>query len=288
MSLFRTVAAFLSGLIVAAAALGFVVQQSLGDTAGFTARMDDALATPAVQEELNSAIRTEVTRAGDRLAQSVGPLGDLARSGAQAAADQLGAAVQSDRFRAAWSQWCALLYTGLAEVAQGAPSSTVAVSGSNVTVAVGPLITPLVGDTLSGGVTGLLGTLGQSTTVTLDTGIRLEQALQAAGTTATYRWGLLVVALLLLLVVVVPRGRRPLWAGWSLLWCAGCVGLIAYVTQRAPDAPSGDYPAIAGAVVGALTQPWVQPLTTLALALAMLGGLTLVVGAFRRPGRPAR
>lgn len=133
MSLFRTVAAFLSGLIVAAAALGFVVQQSLGDTAGFTARMDDALATPAVQEELNSAIRTEVTRAGDRLAQSVGPLGDLARSGAQAAADQLGAAVQSDRFRAAWSQWCALLYTGLAEVAQGAPSSTVAVSGSNVT-----------------------------------------------------------------------------------------------------------------------------------------------------------
>ena len=156
--------------------------------------MDDALATPAVQEELNSAIRTEVTRAGDRLAQSVG-LGDLARSGAQAAADQLGAAVQSDRFRAAWSQWCALLYTGLAEVAQGAPSSTVAVSGSNVTVAVGPLITPLVGDTLSGGATGLLGTLGQSTSVTLDTGIRLEQALQAAGTTATYRWGLLVVAL---------------------------------------------------------------------------------------------
>lgn len=283
MTVIRTLAALLAGLVLTAATLGFVVHRSLADTAGFTARMDEALSTPEVQSEITTAIRTEVNRVGEQVAQSAGPLGDLARSGASAIAERAGQVAQSARFRAAWSQWGSLLYSGLTDVAQGAPSDTVSVSGSDITVAVGPLIEPLVGDTLTGGVTGVLTVIGQGTTVTLATGIPVQQALSVAGTTATYRWGLLVTALLLLCVVVVPAGRRWLWAGWAALWCAACAGLLTLLTVRAPDAPTGDYPALSAAIVGAVTQPWVQPLATVTVTLAVAGVLALIVGAARRP-----
>lgn len=284
MIVLRALGVVLAGLLATAACLGFAVDRSLADSADFVVRMDQALDDPQVIAELQSVVRTETLAAADRLAASAGPLGGLARSGAQAAADQLAAAVTSPEFRTAWSSWSALLYEGLAAEPTGAGDAQVQVSGSVIVVAVEPLLSPLLGDSLAGNLSGVLDFLGRDTTVSITTGVPLEQILQATGQLAEMRWGLLIAALAAGFLSALAA--RPRW-GWSagvLLWCAACLAGAGFVMglAGAASATGSDYPALSRSVTSALTAPWSAMLLTVAVAVGILGVVTAAVALVTR------
>lgn len=282
MTFFRASAAILAALLTCAAVLGFAVTESLGDSTAFVASMDEALTRPAVDQEVQGVIRQEILAAGEKVAASSGPLADLARSGASAAADRLAPTVSGPAFAAAWSQWSQLLYEGLADAAVGTTNPQVQVSGSQITVAVGSLVTPVIGDTLAGGLTGALDLFGQDTTVTISTAAPLQSALRAVGALSQWRWILLSGAVALALFAGLAGRSRTRWSGGTLLLAAAATGAAAgllTLAQQTPP-PATTTPQLSLAVTSALTEPWITSLLTATVVLAAAGLVALVISVF--------
>lgn len=286
MTLLRAVAAILAALATTLAIAGFAVTQSLSQQQSFVSAMDQAIARPAVQAEVAGAIKQQIQDAGDRLAESAGPLGSLASSGAAALAGQVDGTVSSPRFASAWNQWAGLLYSGLADYAAGRPNAEVSVSGSTVTVAVAPLVEPIVGETVAGGLTGTLQLTGQATDVSIATAFPVQQALTTMGALSKWRWALVAAAILLALVAVVAGPRRFRWAAITLLLAGATTALLWWGLGTAGDTPppGSTTPQLSMAVTQALVSPWAGQLKVAALVLIAAAILVALVGALlRRP-----
>ncbi len=285
MILVRLVAAVLAAIAATAAVAGFAVTDSLAGSGQFVAAMEEALTDPAVQQELQTVIRQEVTSAGERLAGSVGPLGDLARSGADSAASRLSQTVTSPEFASAWSQWSELLYQGLTDAAVGTPNDQVSVAGNQVTVAIAPLVEPILGASLSGGLTGALDLFGQDTSIVINTAVPVQQALDAAGAFSQWRWLFVAAAFVLALVAVFGGSRRMRWLGITLVFaalCAGAVSVALMVGQATPP-PGSQTPELAMAITAAIVEPWATALRTAAVAAAAVGFAALIIALFLTP-----
>lgn len=286
MILIRLVAAVLAALAATLAILGFAVTDSLSQSQQFVAAMDQAIEQPAVQAEVAAAVKQQVQAAGESLAGGAGPLGGLARAGAEVVAAQVDAAVAGQVFNNAWGQWSRLLYDGLADYAAGSPNDDVSVSGSTITVAIGSLVAPIVGDNVAGGFTGTLEAVGRSTDVTISTGLPVQQGLKATGALSQWRWLFAAAAAVFALVAVLSGQRKLRWLGVTLLLAAGATAGSWLAMQAATTTPpaGSDTPQLSLAVTQALVTPWAEQLRQAALALGIGGVIALVLGLFL--GRP--
>lgn len=272
-------------LAAAAAALlplglvGLLSQESLADGAGFAADMQVAVSQPEVNGELKQAVSREVASAVVSAGESVGPLGALAAGlGADGLADAAARAVDTQMFTDALGQWALLLHEGLADYATGTPNSDVTVSGSTVKVGVGELVAPVVGDS-PGSLTGLVESVTDGATVTLDTGVNLR-VLRALGVLADIAWPLLAGAAGCLLLVVLLGRSRARWLGTALLLSAAttaAAAAVVFVLLQQP-APGADYPAIGMAVTSSLLADWGAVLAAAAAAAALAGLVLVLVG----------
>lgn len=286
MTLVRAVAAILAALAAALAIIGFAVTQSLTQPQPFVTAMDQAIAQPAIQAEVGATIKQQILAAGDNLAGNAGPLGELARSGAEAIAGQVDTTVTSQRFALAWTQWSRLMYSGLADFAAGRPNPEVSVSGSTIDVAVGPLVEPIVGEVAAGGLTSTLQLVGRDTDVSIATAFPVEQALTAIGTVSQWRWVLAAAAVLLAAVAIFGGRRRIRWAAVTVLLTAAVtagawLGLLAAGSTPPPGSAT---PQLSVAVAQALVSPWADQLKAAALVLAVVGLALGILGLFM--GRP--
>lgn len=284
MIVIRLLAALLAACASMAAVLGFSVAASLTDSDRFVSAMDQAITRPIVQQEVEQVIRQEVMAASERLTQNAGPLGELARSGSEAVAGRLGQEVSSDGFRAAWTDWSRLLYEGLADNAAGLPNDQVFVSGSDITVGIEPLVAPVLGDAVAGGLTGTLEFLGRDTDVTIVASMPLQTVLSAAGTLSEWRWVALAAALLMALVAVLSGPSRMRWLGITLLLAAALTAGLAALVQATQDAtPTGSQtPQLTQSVVTALTEPWQNALVAAAMVLTLVGAGALILSVTLR------
>lgn len=286
MTLIRLIAALLAAAAMTVTVLGFAVTQSLSQSQQFVTAMEDAIAQPAVQAEVAGAMKQQILAAGESLAGSAGPLGSLARSGSTAIAGQVDSAVSSPGFADAWAQWSQLLYDGLADSAAGTANADVSVSGSTITVAIGPLVAPIVGETVAGGLTGTLEAVGSATDVTISTALPVQQALQVTGALSQWRWLFAVAAVALALVAIFGGPRRMRWAGLTMLLAAGVAAgssLALQATTSTPP-PGSDTPQLSLAVTQALVAPWTEQLRTAAILLGVVGLAAAILGLF--VGRP--
>lgn len=279
MTFLRALAALLSGILLTAACLGFAFARSLDDPDPFVARMDEALTDPAVAAEVKSVVRSQVLAAGERLAAGAGPLAELARSGAQSAADEIAAEVDSEQFRVAWSSWAELLYDGLTAAAAGAADPQVSVAGSDITVEIEPLVAPLLGASLAGDLTGVLQVLGRDTGVTITTEVPLQRILRAIDQLAQLRWPLVIAGAGALALTALAGPRRRAWLAGALLWSSVCLAAAgSLLLLRASVSPPGsDFPELSRAVTSALTAPWSSLLLTAAAVGVVLGVVMVVV-----------
>ncbi len=287
----RVLSTVLTALLSTVAVLGFGISQSLSEqgSADFAAAMQTSIQDPLVQQEIQTELRTGITTAGEQLASRAGPLAGLAGSGAAALADQAVDLVPTPRFQQAWQAWVAVLSTGLAATAEGATDPSVQVNGSEIVIAIEPLLAPLTGDSLAGSVTGLLSSLDRDTTITATTGIDLERLLVVGGQLARWDWLLAVGALVLAVVTVLMGANRLRWLGVVLLAsAAGCAAGGALLTT-ASARPSEQMPELSRDVMTALTEPWVATALRGAAVLAVAGLLALAVAIVvgtRRGGEP--
>lgn len=276
----RILLTILTAVVATAAALGFGISLTLTDqgVADFATAMQSAIQEPPIQQEIQEELRAGISTAGEELASRAGPLAGLARSGTEQLADQAVATVPTQRFATAWQEWVSVLSTGLAAAAEGVPDSSVQVNGADVVVEIAPLLAPITGESVAGGVANLLTNLGRDTTITVTTGIDLEGMLALAGRLAQWAW-LLAVAAIALTVVVVALGRhRWRWLGIvalaAALGCAAAAAVLVQVSAR----PSDQMPELSRAVMTALTAPWVDTAVRTAIALTVGGLIALVVG----------
>lgn len=289
MTAIRLIAAALTALLATLSLVGFAVTQSLGQSQPFVAAMEEAIAQPAVQAEVADSIRQQIETAGERLAVDAGPLGELARSGTEAITGGIDSVVAGQRFAVAWGQWSRLLYGGLADYAAGVPNSEVSVSGNEVTVAIGPLVAPVVGDAVAGGLTSTLDVVGADTSVTISTGVPLQQGLKAIGTLSQWRWLFVAAAIVFALVAILAGGRKLRWTGVTLLLTAGAMAAVWLALQTAGTTPppGSDTPQLSLAVTKALVSPWIDQVRTAAVVIAVVGAvaiaLSLVAGRPKTP-----
>lgn len=279
MAVIRFLLAAVAAVLLPLGLLGLLSQESLNDGAGFATDMQAAVSQPEVNAELTEAVSREVAAAVRRAGESAGPLGSLAAGlGADGLADAAARAVNSQVFTDAMGSWALLLHEGLADYATGKPNPDVVVSGSTVEVGVGDLVRPVVGDSL-GSLTGLVDSVTDGATVTMDTGVDLR-ALRALGSLAEGAWLLLAGAAGCLLLVALPGGSRARSLGAGLLLCAATTGAAAagvYVLQQQP-APGADYPAIGKAITSSLLSDWAGVLAAVAAACATIGLVLVLVG----------
>lgn len=277
----------IGALAAALAVVGFAMQQTLTDPARFTAAMDQALTTPALQAELRGAVRTSVVDLAAELADASPVAAAIAaRLDTAALAEQAAGVVDSDAFATAWSSWSDTIFTGLAAIAQGQPAPDVAVSGANLDLDVVALLRPLVSQ--SGGelLGQALSLLGQSPTVTVSTGVALQPLLVAAGWLAQWRWALLGVTAGAALLLLLGKHRLRWWAILAAA-SAGTSALtgLAVGVLRDHAVPGAQYPQLSLAIVRAVTDGWQPLLFTAAAGAAIAAGvfllLSMLVRAFR-------
>lgn len=290
MTAVRALLVLVTSVFVTAAATAFAVQETLTQPAAFAASMDAALDTAPVRSEVQAEVRQEVLEALDRAPAAVRAITTFV--GPEVLADQAAAAVDTQVFRRAWHDWSLLVFTGLRDRAQGTPNGDVTVSRGTVTVAVAPLITPILGETAAGGVAVALDLFDADTTVTLDAGFPVGPVLTAIGRLAEWRWWLVAGAVGGLLLLVANR-RGLLWlalaAMGSGLGCALVAGAVG-LAQARPVA-GAEFPQLGLAVTNALSTSWDLTLVRVALMCAAVAVVAFLLDAVtsrrRRPVRTA-
>lgn len=286
MTVLRVLLALATAALVTLATIAFSVQDTLTQPAAFVSSMDAALASPEVAAEVRAEVRQEVLDTLDRVA-SDGPVAAvIAGIGKDAIADAAAGATDTDVFRTAWHDWSLLLFGGLSDRARAVSNDQVSVGRTQVTVAVAPLIAPVLGNSIAGGFAQALDLFDANSTVTLDVGFPIGPVLSAAGRLAEWRWWLLAAAAgAALLLVTGRRGWRWLAIGavTSGIGCA-LAGTAVQLAQSRPP-PGAEFPQLGLALTNALTQQWDATLFRVAVlctAVAVVAFLLDAVTSRRR------
>lgn len=282
MTALRALLALAVGVLVTLTTLAFSVQQSLTDPTGFATSMTSALERPAVEAEVQSEIREEVRKALERI-DPESPVNTIVTAiGAETIAAKAAETTDSDGFPGAWHDWSLLVFSGMADQARGRANPDVQFGSNTMTVAVAPLIEPILGQTLTGGVAGILDVFDAKSTVTIDTGAPTELALTTFGRLAEWRWFFLLAAAGCLLLLIANRRAFRWLAIAALLAAAGCAlsGLGAYLAETRP-APDSQFPQLGMAVMQALSAHWDRNLFLVGAACALVAALAFVADAVR-------
>lgn len=271
----RLVLAVLAAVLLVAAPLavsGFWADHALDDHAGYAGRMQDAWVRGGVESEFGAVVTGQ---AREQIQGSIGE-GGLADLATGLATNVIGSGLGSQQFADAWMLWQQQLHQDLAAIVQGAPPRSVGVEGSILTVDISPLVSAL----LSGPIGGLaLQVLGDDVLVQeIDTGYDLQGQLDSFATLWSSRWWAGAAAAAALAAWTALSRRRLRGAGFGLLLAAaGCLFAAGWQTVAAP-APSGDFPALTGAITDALLAGWSTWLLVGAALLGAAGALLVVVG----------
>ena len=280
------IAAIVAGILAPLALVGFWADRTLDDPRPYVQAMGEAWQDPQLREEVGeSMLDIAEGDLDDLLSDNLGGLAGLFRitpEFVQSLQPQFEEALNSTAFEQAWLRWHWNLHGDLAEYARGGTPDTTVVGSQSLTVDVGPLIIPIVSETIGSFAAGFIE--GLEVLVEVETEPGLDQQLLLLGGVADWRWGFLLAAIAMgyLAWRLLPGRARALG---TVLIAVG-IGSVVFGLLFPLAAALGQEPAeatlFAETAEGALTSGMPGWLFIMA-AITGIAGVLLTVSARRAP-----